>query len=414
MKTLIVMKTLTISAKLIFYSTFLLLLSCEREKTGDDNPSVASVETNPPNTNYKPAFAGQTRVAAATTATKLKVELITESLNGAWEVVALPDGKLLVSVKSGDMWTVSSDGTLTGPIHDLPEVYGADQGGLMGLCLDPDFNSNRMIYWAYSEQTSEGSVTTVAKARLADDASRVQNFEVIYRATPYFTGTLHYGGRVLFDNTGNLLVSVGERSDADMRPQAQSLGSALGKIIRITKNGQPAPGNPFVGQADARAEVFTYGHRNPQGLAIHPVTGDIWQSEHGPRGGDEINRLQTGKNYGWPVITYGIEYSGAPVGAGQQQAAGMEQPVYYWDPSISPSGMTFYRGNRIAEWENNLFIGALSGRHIVRLIIENNQVVGEERLLATEEQRFRGITQGNDGALYAVTDQGRLYKIDRE
>ena len=208
------------------------------------------------------------------------------------------------------------------------------------------------------------------------------------------------------------------------RPQAQSLNSGLGKVIRITKDGQPAAGNPFVGQAgprqagpaqaNARPELYSYGHRNVQSLAFHPVTGDLWEGEFGPRGGDEINRIQPGKNYGWPIITYGIEYPGPKVGAGIQQREGLEQPVYYWDPVVSPSGMTFYSGDAMPEWKNNLFIGALSGMHIVRLVIENNKVVGEERLLSAEQQRFRDVTEGNDGALYAVTDQGRLYRIAKK
>lgn len=185
----------------------------------------------------------------------------------------------------------------------------------------------------------------------------------------------------------------------------------MGKIVRITTDGRPAADNPFAGQSNARPEIWSLGHRNPQGLAMHPVTGELWESEHGPRGGDEINRVQAGGNYGWPTITYGLEYSGQPVGAGIQQRDGLLQPAYYWDPVISPSGMTFFSGTSIPEWENNLFIGSLSGMHIARLVIENNRIVGEERLLTSEQQRFRDITQGRDGALYAVTDQGRLYRI---
>lgn len=283
----------------------------------------------------------------------------------------------------------------------------------MGLCLDPEFVTNRMVYWSFSEARSDGNLTAIAKGRLATNEQSIEGATVIYRAQPAYAGSLHYGGRVVFDRTGNLLVSTGERSDLATRPQAQVVTSALGKIIRITKDGQPAPGNPTFGQAGARPELYSIGHRNPQGLAIHPVTGEAWQSEHGPRGGDELNRLQAGANYGWPTITYGIEYSGPPVGSGIQQREGLEQPVYYWDPVVSPSGMTFYSSDRITGWRNNLFIGSLSGLHIIRLVIDNNRVIGEERLLASEGQRFRDITQGTDGALYAITDQGRLYRIDR-
>jgi glucose/arabinose dehydrogenase len=210
------------------------------------------------------------------------------------------------------------------------------------------------------------------------------------------------------------MVSTGERSDLATRPQAQELNSALGKIVRITKEGQPAEGNPFIGQAGARPELYSYGHRNVQGLAFHPQTGDLWETEMGPRGGDELNRILPGRNYGWHIITYGIEYSGQKVGEGITQKQGMEQPVYYWDPVLSPSGMSFYSGDDMPEWKNNVFIAGLNSNHIARLVISNNKVTGEERLLSGEGQRFRDITQGKDGALYTVTDGGRLYRIGKK
>jgi glucose/arabinose dehydrogenase len=312
------------------------------------------------------------------------------------------------------MRLVTLTGQISAPITGLPGVNPDGQGGLLGLRIDPEFANNRMVYWVFSESLAGGNVTAVAKGRLAADETRMEGATVIYRATPAYNGTLHYGGRIVIDQAGNLLISTGERSDLVTRPQAQLLTSGLGKIIRITKEGGPASGNPGFSQAGARPEIYSYGHRNPQGLAIHPATAELWQSEHGPKGGDELNQVRSGANYGWPTITYGIEYSGQRVGEGIQQREGLEQPVYYWDPVVSPSGMTFYSGNRIPEWQNNLFIGALSGMHIVRLVIDKNRVVGEERLLVSENQRFRDITQGPDGALYAITDQGRLYRIDRE
>jgi glucose/arabinose dehydrogenase len=311
------------------------------------------------------------------------------------------------------MRIVTQTGTVSDPITGLPAVNASNQGGLLGLSLDPAFGTNRMVYWVFSENVAGGTVSAVAKGRLSNDEKTIENATVIYRAIPAYNGTLHYGGRVVFDAQGNLFVSTGERSDLATRPLAQSTSAALGKIVHITKDGQPAPDNPTFDEAASLPELYTIGHRNPQGLAIHPVTGELWQAEHGPRGGDEINRIQAGKNYGWPVITYGIEYSGGKVGDGIQQKEGLEQPIYYWDPVVSPSGMTFYNGDRVPEWKNNLFIGALSGQHIVRLVIENNKVVGEERLLAGEGQRFRDVTQGTDGALYAITDQGRLYRLDK-
>lgn len=394
----------------------LALMSCSRKKDSADDPtnpgtSLPPVETDPANTNYTPAFDGQTRVGGIKTATAYKATIVTSSLTAPWGLTSLPDGRFLVTEKAGRMRIVSASGVLSEPITGIPTVNASGQGGLLGLCLDPDFATNRMVYWSFSEP---GNLTAIAKGKLSANERAFEGVTVIYRATPAYSGTNHYGGRVIFDRSGNLLVSTGERSDAEIRVQAQSLNSGLGKIIRITKDGQPVAGNPFTGQAGARAELYSFGHRNPQGIAIHPVTGDLWESEHGPRGGDEINRVQAGANYGWPTITYGIEYSGQRIGEGVQQKDGMQQPVYYWDPVVSPSGMTFYNSDRIAEWKNNLFIGALSGLHIVRLVIEDNKVTGEERLLESERQRFRDVAQGTDGALYAITDQGRLYRIDKE
>lgn len=254
----------------------------------------------------------------------------------------------------------------------------------------------------------------MAKGRLSNDEKTIENPRVIYQALPTYNGNKHYGSRLVFDRKGNLFVSTGERSDLVTRPQAQQLNSALGKIIYITKEGQPVQGNPFVKTQDARPEIYAYGIRNAQSLDIHPVTGELWESEMGPRGGDEVNIIKAGKNYGWPVITYGIEYNGKTIGEGITQKQGLEQAVYYWDPVISPGGMTFYRGNLISEWKNNLFIGGLSSKHIIRLVISNNRVVGEERLLADQNQRFRDVGEGTDGALYAVTDEGRLYRIAKK
>lgn len=372
------------------------------------------VETEPPNTNYQPAFEGQTRIGSVTTETAWDASIITSSLSSPWGIISLPDGRLLVTQKSGTMRIVTVAGVISDPIDGIPTVNSLGQGGLLGLCLDPAFATNRMVYWVFSEADAGENITAVAKGKLSTDETTFENVDVIYRSNTPHNSILHYGGRVLFDETGNLMVSTGERSSTDTRPLAQSVSSSLGKVVRITKDGDPAPGNPTFSGAGALPELFTIGHRNPQGLALHPVTGDVWLGEHGPQGGDEINRLQPGKNYGWPVITYGEEYSGQPVGAGIQQQTGMEQPVYYWDPVIAPSGMTFYTGDRVPEWENNLFITSLKQTHLVRLVIRDNKVVGEERLLASEGQRFRDVTQGPDGALYAVTDAGRLYRIDKE
>ena len=374
---------------------------------------TTSVETKNPNADYKPAFAGQTRIGAVATKSPYEGKVLTSDLKLPWGIAAMPDGRFIVTEKAGTMKIVSASGTVGEAINGVPKVSSEGQGGLLGICLDPDFSANRLVYWAFSEPLPEGTLTSVAKAKLSQDEKTLENVTVIYRATPAYKGSLHYGGRVLFGKDGNLFVSTGERSDKVTRPQAQDLNSGLGKIIRITVDGKPASGNPFAGNAKARPELYSYGHRNVQGIALHPVTGELWETEFGPRGGDEINRVVPGKNYGWPIITYGIEYRGDKIGDAIQQKSGLEQPVYYWDPVISPSGITFYNGDGMPEWKNNLFISALSGMHICRIVIENNKVVGEERLLKGENQRFRDITQGIDGALYAVTDQGRLYRIGK-
>ncbi|BEV02871.1 PQQ-dependent sugar dehydrogenase [Chryseobacterium gambrini] len=402
----------------VLVAASLVMASCSdtiEENGGNNGPSLPPVESNAANTNYQPAFAGQTRANGAKTSTPYVSEVVTSALASPWGITALPDGRLLITEKAGTMRIVSSTGTLSNAITGLPSVNSGGQGGLLGLCVDPQFTSNRMVYWVFSENVSGGNITSVAKGRLSNSETTIENPTVIYRANPSANvGNLHYGGRIVFDNTGNLFVSTGERSDLSTRPLAQSVTAALGKILRITTSGQPAAGNPSFSQSGALPELYSIGHRNPQGIAIHPVTGELWQSEHGPRGGDEINRVLGGKNYGWPTITYGIEYSGATIGSGIQQQAGMEQPIYYWDPVISPSGITFYKGNTIPEWQNNLFVASLSGMHIARLVMENNKVIGEERLLSNENQRFRDITQGTDSNLYAVTDGGKLYRIRKQ
>jgi glucose/arabinose dehydrogenase len=395
----------------------IVIASCGKKT---DNPEVsadsvtvssAPVETKKGNTDYKPAFEGQTRIAGVKTTTAFEFSIMDSTLSRPWGIAALPDGRFLITEREGTMRIVPATGTKGEPLNGIPKVSSEGQGGLLGICLDPAFDQNRIVYWAFSESLPAGNLTSVAKGKLSVDEKGMEGVKVIYRATPAYKGTLHYGGRVLFSKEGHLFVSTGERSDVETRAQAQDINSGLGKIIRITTDGKPVAGNPFEGKPNARPEVYSYGHRNVQGIAFHPVTGDLWETEFGPRGGDELNRVEPGKNYGWPVITYGIEYSGPKIGDAIQQKEGMEQPVYYWDPVISPSGITFYTSDVIPEWKNNLFISCLSGMHICRVVIENNKVVGEERLLANEEQRFRDITQGKDGALYAVTDQGRLYRI---
>ncbi len=379
-----------------------------------DTTIAPGVETNSPNTSYKPAFAGQTRVAAVKTQAAFEGKLISKELQKPWGLVALPDGRLLITEKYGNLHIATTAGALSAPITGLLPVDNNAQGGLLGVTIDPAFATNRMVYWTYSGIVGNANLTAVAKGKLSADEKMIENATMIYQATPAYKGNLHYGSRILFDKNGNLLVSTGERSDMETRPQAQFLNSGLGKIVRITTEGKPAAGNPFAGVDSVRPEIYSYGHRNVQGLAINPATGDLWETEFGPKGGDELNRVEAGKNYGWPTITYGLEYSGAKVGDAIQQKSGLEQPVYYWDPVISPSGISFYNSDSIPEWKGNLFISGLSSMQITRIVLKDDKVVGEERLLTGERKRFRAVTEGKDGALYAVTDDGCLYRVGKK
>ncbi len=375
--------------------------------------TLPPVETKAPFSTYKPAVPGIYRVAGAKTTTPYKVEKIASKLGNPFAIVAMPDGRLMVTLKSGTMEIHDKNGTLIKKITNLPEVVYAGQGGLLDVAFDPNYNSNKLIYWCYSEKVEGGSATAVAKGKLDDAAGKVDNITVIFRQTPATKGNLQFGSRLVFDKKGNLYVSLGEKFAPEVRVQAQQLNSDLGKIIKITTSGKPAAGNPYANRSDAKPEIISYGHRNPEGLDIDPATGELWESEFGPHGGDEINLIRPGKNYGWPVITYGLEYSNDKVGEGIQQKAGMEQPVYYWDPVISPSGICFYEGTAIPEWKGNLFVSALSGQHLDRLIIKNNKVVGEERLLTDKDQRIRDVTYSNN-MLFAITDDGDIYRISKQ
>lgn len=376
--------------------------------------TLPPMETQKPNRGYPAAFPGQTRIHGIRTKTPLSVTVINSTLENPWAICTLPDGRFLITKNKGGMCIVNQEGKLEKDITGFPKVVPAGQGGMLDVTIDPRFTKNRMIYWDYSEPTSKGKLLAVAKGKLSADETKIENVQVIYRATPAYSGNLQYGSRIVFDRDGNLFVSTGERSAKEIRVQAQELNSALGKIIHITTEGKPVAGGPFAQVPDARPEIFAYGLRNPEGLALNPQTGVLWEAEFGPHGGDEVNIIRAGKNYGWPVITYGEEYNGDKVGAGIQQKKGMEQPVYYWDPSVSPSGITFYNSDEIPEWNGNLFLGCLSGSKIIRLAIKDDKVVGEEWLLGDKNERFRAITEGKDGALYTVTDSGKLYRIGKK
>ena len=383
----------------------------QQNETNSENGSLLNPETSDKNSpEYQPAFAGQTRIQGIKTTTPYQVEVINSDLQKPWGIINLPDGRFLITSKTGYLNIVSSDGKATSKVEGLPKVDDKGQGGLLDVALDPDFANNKMIFWSFSEPVPGGNHTAVAKGKLSADEKTIENPTVIFRATPTYDGDKHYGSRLEFDKDGYLFVSTGERSDLETRPYAQKQDSYLGKILKITKDGKPAPGNPNL--AGWKPEIYSTGHRNPQGMAIDEK-GQIWDAEMGPRGGDEINLIQPGKNYGWGDVTYGIEYSGKKINNATTQKTGTEQPVYYWDPSISMSGITFYTGN-ISEWKNNLFLGCLSGEKIIRLVIKDNKVMGEEWLLEDKEDRIRDVLNGNDGNLYAVSDSGKLYKISKK
>lgn len=398
---------------MLFISTFA-FCNNKTQPQQQDPQQLPPVENREPDTDFRPAFEGQTRAPGVRTTTPYEATVISNELSSPWAVTPLPDGRLAITEKAGTMRIATTTGQLSNRITGFPEVDDREQGGLLDVAPAPDFATSRMLYFTFAERTPQGSLTAVGKGRLSDNETQIENFQIIYRAVPYYDNSMHFGSRMLFDDNGNLFVSTGERSDLETRPKAQTLDNGYGKVIHITPTGQPVAGNPFMNTAGAMPEIYSYGHRNAQGLALHPVSRELWLSEMGPKGGDELNLVKPGLNYGWATITYGVEYSGEIIGEGITQKEGMEQPVYYWDPVLSPSGMTFYSSTVIPEWQNNLFIGGLSSKHIARLVLRNNRVVGEERLLTDENQRFRDVAEGNDGALYAVTDEGRLYRIARK
>lgn len=401
----------------VFFSLSFLFLyaACDERKTNNEqeNPidNLPPVETQDPNTDYKPAFEGQTRIAGLKTSTLYEATVISSELDNPWAVTALPDGRLIITERGGTMRIATPEGEVGEKIDGFPEVDDRNQGGLLDAAPAPNYVTSRMIYFTFAESTPQGSLTAVGKGRLADDETTIENFQIIYRAIPYFDNSMHFGSRIIFDQNSNIFITTGERSSLETRYNAQKLETAHGKVIHITPEGNAVPGNPFIDTEGVLPEIYSYGHRNPQGLDIHPETGELWISEMGPRGGDELNLIEPGNDYGWPTITYGIEYNGNAIGDAITQKEGIEQPVYYWDPVLSPSGMAFYNSDIIPEWENNLFIGGLSSMHIARIVIENNKVVGEERLLVDEGERFRDVGMGHNGVLYAITDSGKLYKI---
>lgn len=364
------------------------------------------------------AFASPALTAAQEVETekvKISVETVASGLEHPWAIAFLPDGNFLVTERPGRLRIVTPKGEVKKPVSGVPEVDARNQGGLLDVALDPDFEENRLVYLTYAEKGEGGTNgTAVARGHLTESMSpQLRDVEVIFRQTPKKDSTLHFGSRLVFDNEGHLFVALGERSRVGMREESQDLDSHLGKVVRIWPDGTVPEDNPFVGEKGALPEIWSYGHRNQQGAALHPETGRLWTNEHGPRGGDEINIPQAGKNYGWPIVSYGTEYSGAPVGDGESAAPGMESPIYHWTPSIGVSGMAFYTGDAIPEWQGSLFVGGLARPSLRRLTLDGEKVAGEETLLKDLGARIRDVRQGPDGALYLLTDDedGKLLRI---
>jgi glucose/arabinose dehydrogenase len=375
---------------------------------------AAPVRTGPPNVpENKPAFPGQTRAPEVKTRTPVRVTEIASGFDHPWAIAFLPDGRFLVTEKpTGRLYIVSARGAKSGPVQGPPRVDGRNQGGLLDVELAPDYRTSRRIYWSYYEPREGGNGLAVARGRLVEGATpRVEDVQVVFRMHPTLESTMHAGGRLVFAPDGTLFVVLGERSVLEGRRQAQDLGSHFGKVVRIRQDGSVPDDNPFVDRSGARPEIWSSGHRNILAAALDS-RNRLWIVEMGPRGGDELNLVERGKDYGWPTIGYGEEYSGKPIHR-TTQAPGMEQPVYYWDPVISPSGLTIYSGKLFPEWRGNFLIGGLSSTALVRLVMRNNRVLGEERLLTNRNERIREVVQGPDGAIYLLTDEenGKLLRV---
>jgi len=358
----------------------------------------------------QPACAGDQPRTTDSSHGKVRVVTVAKGLEHPWGVAFLPDGRALVTERPGRLRIVAADGTLGGPLAGVPAVSTGGQGGLLDVQLDPDFAANRLVYLSYAEPRAGGNGTAVARGTLTERG--LDDVQVIFRQDVTIDGRHHFGSRLVFDRSGRLFVTLGDRNSE--RARAQTLDSHIGKVVRIERDGKVPADNPFVGRADAKPEVWSYGHRNVQGAALHPVTGELWTNEHGPRGGDELNRTLAGLNYGWPKVTYGVEYSGKTISE-SPTAPGIEPPVHYWVPSIAASGLIFYTGERFPRWQGSAFVGGLASQQLSRLEMDGNRVVREEVLLKDVlNQRVRDVEQGPDGFIYLLTDEGngKLLRVE--
>jgi glucose/arabinose dehydrogenase len=393
----------------------LTLIACNRGGPSPAN-AQAGVDRRPPNgRNQVPAIPGQTDAPEHKSNVAFDVVTVAKGLGNPWALSFLPNGKMLVTERPGRLRILSADGTLSDPVAGIPAVDARGQGGLLDVALDPAFASNGVIYWSYAEPGDGTNNTAVARGKLVENpAPRLESVQVIYHQRPSLDSRQHFGSRLVFGRDGKLFVTQGDRSIIPGRMQAQRMDGLLGKVVRLNPDGSVPPDNPFVGRDGMRPEIWSIGHRNVQAAALHPVTGELWEVEHGTRGGDELNVVRKGKDYGWPTIAYGIEYGGGPITGGITAHEGMEQPLYYWDPVIAPSGMAFYTGDLFPAWKGNLFVGGHATNDLVRLELDGEKVVGEERLLKDLDERIRDVRQGPDDALYVVTDDrsnGRVLKL---
>ena len=340
-----------------------------------------------------------------------KLTVIAGGLQNPWGIALLSDGRILVTERPGRMRLVSKNGDLSEPLGGIPAVFARGQGGLLDVTLSPKFNEDKLVYFSFSEPEGDVAGTAVARGKLGEKA--LENVEVIWRQTPKVRSPNHWGSRIVFRPDGTMYVTLGDRFN--QRPLVQDLSTTIGKIVRLNADGSIPKDNPFVGKDGAKGEIWSVGHRSNQAATLHPQTNQLWTVEHGARGGDELNHPEAGKNYGWPTITYGIDYNGSKIGEGTEKP-GLEQPVYYWDPVIAPSGATFYTGDAFPDWKGDLFVGSLNPGGLVRLKLEDGKVAKETRYVGNPKQRVRDVQQGPDGLLYIITDspQGQILRLDKK
>lgn len=374
-------------------------------------PPVEKGAANAP--SQTPAFPGQTRAPGDPTNVAFDVRVVATGLAGPWAVAFLPDGAQLVTQKAGQLRIVEANGQVSAPVAGVPSVDSSGQGGLLDVVLDPAFAQSSLVYFSYAQPREGGAGTAVARGRLVRGENRLADVTVIWRMEQTRpSGGVHFGSRLVFARDGNLFVTVGERGVGNGADNARNVASAYGKVLRIRPDGSIPNDNPLVGQAGALPEIWSFGHRNPQSAALHPKTGELWTVEHGARGGDEVNISRAGKDHGWPTVTYGIDYSGNPIGDGLTALAGVEQPVYYWDPVIAPAGAAFYDAAAFPAWRGSLFVGGLAGKHLARLTIADDRVIGEERLLVERASRIRDVRVSPSGTLFVCDEtKGELLEI---